>query len=185
MIGLVRLLAAIVVATSLLPGGCGASSGPVSTESLPLRGQGFEFTIPPGWQSAGSTTSDRITTYAITTSVPGVAATVKLIPFDTPGEPLTAFQRAIQFDDVGSVATQLNATGGRVVEGSHPVSFVGESCARIGVTAGATTTLSVTCRSSGMVYVVSAAGGVPSGTLSSTLDTMAANWKWTATTATS
>jgi hypothetical protein len=106
--------------------------------------------------------------------------TVATLPI--PNDPTNPRVVAITNDDIATLALTINGTTGaqpQITEPAHGVTFVGESCARMGLATGAGgDSRSITCRRNQVIYVVSVSSASPSSQLLSTLDAIAAAWSW-------
>lgn len=178
-----RLLvfAAAIIGLSLA--GCSnATSSPSAAASGPavVTGDGFRLSLPAGWTSNSATTSNGYTTRNLDTGDPAVSVTVATLPI--PNDSGNAQVRAIEKDDIVTLALTINGTTGttpQITVPAHVVRFAGQSCARLGLAARAGGKgLSVTCRVGGVIYVV-AASADSGDALNGTLNAVAAGWHWT------
>jgi hypothetical protein len=99
-----------------------------------------------------------------------------------PNDPTNPRVAAVLKDDIATLALTINGTTGaqpQLTEQAHVMTFVGESCARMGLaTETGGNSRSITCRRNQVIYVVSVASSSASSQLLPTLDAMASAWSW-------
>ncbi len=160
-----------------------AACGSVTAASKPspVVGDGFRLTLPAGWTSSAPAQDSGFTTVAVQTPTGEPTITVATLPI--PNEPSNPQITAFMDEDITTIALTINGTEGvqpTLTEAAHLVNFVGESCARVGLSSGSSEDGRViTCRRGRIIYDISVSGTSPDSQLLSTLNDIASGWSWT------
>jgi hypothetical protein len=163
---------------TLILAGCGAASSTAGSNAV--VGTGFRLTLPVGWSSSPPVPDNGFTTYVLQSSTSGLDISVATLPI--PDDPTNPQVAAIVNDDIVTIALTINGTEGvqpQLSEPAHLVTFVGESCARMGLaTAAGIDSRIITCRRNQIIFDVSVSSRSTDAPLLATLDDIAAGWSW-------
>jgi len=152
-----------------------------NTGSASVVGDGFRLVLPGGWTSSPPQQANGFTTYVLQSNIGGLDISVATLPI--PNDPTNPQAAVIMNDDIVTIALTINGTEGvepTLTEPAHVVSFVGMSCARMGLAIGSGgDSRIITCRRNRVIYDMSVSSASRSAGLLSTLDEIASGWSWT------
>jgi hypothetical protein len=152
-----------------------------STTHASVVGDGFRLVLPIGWTSGSPLDQQGFTTVGLYGAVGQLQVTVATLQI--PHDPTNAQETAILDGNLEIVAEAINRTEDvqpTLTEPAHPVSFAGESCARVGLSAGSgEDSRIITCRRNQVIYDISVSGTATDQQMVSTLGTIATGWSWT------
>jgi hypothetical protein len=144
-------------------------------------GDGFRIVLREGWTANGPVADSGFTAYDLYQPSSDLDISVATLPI--PNDPTNSQVAAIMYGNIETIALTINGTQNvqpTLTEAAHLVSFVGESCARMGLSSGTgQDSRIITCRRDRVIYDISVSGSGSTQQMLSDINEIASGWSWT------